>query len=78
MYGYYTTHSLTHYIYIYTNHTIYTIRSLDIKERKKYIELVEEVKDNGGAVQIFVTGTEKEKELAKLTGVAAILNFTIQ
>lgn len=52
-------------------------RSLDIKERKRYIELVEEVKDNGGTVQIFVTGTEKELELAKLSGVAAILNFPI-
>lgn len=52
-------------------------RSLDIKERKQYIELVEEVKDNGGAVQIFVTGTEKELELSKLSGVAAILNFSI-
>lgn len=71
---------LTHYIYthFYIPPHYITIRSLDIKERKKYIELVEEVKDNGGAVQIFVTGTEKEKELAKLTGVAAILNFTIQ
>ena len=53
-------------------------RSLDVKERKKYIELVEEVKDNGGTVQIFVSGTEKEKELAKMTGVAAILNFPIE
>lgn len=53
-------------------------RSLDIKERKKYIELVEEVKDNGGTVQIFVTGTEKEIELSKLSGVAAILNFPIE
>lgn len=53
-------------------------RSLDVKERKKYIELVEEVRDNGGAVQIFVSGTEKEKELAKISGVAAILNFPIE
>lgn len=52
-------------------------RSLDIKERKQYIELVDEVKDNGGQVQIFVTGTEKELELAKLSGVAAILNFPL-
>ena len=44
----------------------------------KYIELVEEVKDNGGSVQIFVTGTEKEVELSKLSGVAAILNFPIE
>lgn len=53
-------------------------RSLDINERKMYIELVEEVKDNGGSVQIFVTGTEKEIELSKLSGVAAILNFPIE
>lgn len=53
-------------------------RSLDVKERKQYIELVEEVKDNGGSVQIFVTGTEKEVELSKLSGVAAILNFPIE
>jgi protein pelota len=53
-------------------------RSLDVKERKQYIELVEEVKDNGGSIQIFVTGTETEKELAKLSGVAAILNFSIE
>lgn len=53
-------------------------RSLDIKERKMYIELVEEVKDNCGNVQIFVTGTAKEIELSKLSGVAAILNFPIE
>lgn len=53
-------------------------RSLNIKERKEYIDLVEEVRDNGGSVNIFVTGTAKEVELAKITGVAAILNFPIQ
>ena len=53
-------------------------RSLDVKERKRYIDLVEEVRDNGGSIQIFVMGTEKEKELSLLTGVAAILNFPIE
>lgn len=52
-------------------------RSLDVAERRKFIDLVEEVKDNGGSVQIFIQGTAPEAELAKLTGVAAILNFPI-
>ena len=68
--------SLIHHILYYIDHSFIS-RSLDVKERKKYINLVEEVKDNGGSVQIFVTGTEKEKELAKLSGVAAILNFSV-
>ena len=53
-------------------------RSLDVKERKKYINLVEEVTENGGSVQIFVSGTETEQKLAKISGVAAILNFPIE
>ena len=65
-------HAHFHILHVYAH-----CRSLDVKERKKYIELVEDIKDNGGSVQIFITGTEKEKELAKLTGVAAILNFPI-
>lgn len=53
-------------------------RSLNVAERKKFIELVDEVRDNGGAVQIFIQGTQPEVALTKYTGVAAILNFPIE
>lgn len=53
-------------------------RSLHVGERKQYIELVDEVKENGGQVHIFATGSNTETELAKLSGVAAILNFPIE
>ncbi len=53
-------------------------RSLNVEERKKFIELVDEVRDNGGAVQIFIQGTQPEVSLSKYTGVAAILNFPIE
>jgi protein pelota len=53
-------------------------RSLDAKERKLYADIVGTVKENGGQVTIFSTGSEPEVELSKLSGIAAILNFSIE
>lgn len=53
-------------------------RSLQVQERKKYVDLVDEVKANGGSVHIFITGTKTEMELSKLSGVAAILLFPVE
>jgi len=53
-------------------------RSLQVQERKNYVDLVDEVKANGGSVQIFIGGSKTGAELAKLSGVAAILNFPIE
>lgn len=53
-------------------------KSLKVEERKLFAELVDEVRDNGGCVQIFIQGTLPEQALSKYTGVAAILNFPIE
>jgi len=52
-------------------------RSSDILTRKKYVELVEEVKSNGGVVKIFSTMHTSGEQLSKLSGIAAILRFPI-
>jgi protein pelota len=52
-------------------------RSTNTKERRLYANIVGTVRENGGQVTIFSAGSEPDAELAKLTGVAAILNFPI-
>jgi len=49
----------------------------DIKSRKTYVDLVESVRENGGDVKIFSSLHVSGEQLAKLTGVAAILRFPI-
>lgn len=52
-------------------------RSLDVAERKSYAAIVGSVRENGGTVTIFATGSAPEQELAKLSGIAAILHFPL-
>lgn len=53
-------------------------RSLDVKERRAFAEIVGTVRENGGDVTIFARDSEPEKELDKITGIAAILNFSLE
>ncbi|XP_018650595.1 putative pelota [Schistosoma mansoni] len=50
-------------------------RSRNLNERKQYVELVDQVKDNQGIVRIF--SSLHVSELNQLSGVAAILRFPI-
>lgn len=52
-------------------------RSSDLRTRKRYADLVDLVKQNGGQVSVFTQGTDTDTNLTKLTGVAAILQFPI-
>lgn len=52
-------------------------RSSDIASRRKYVELVESVKQNGGEVYIFSTMHVSGEQLQKLSGIAAILRFPL-
>lgn len=50
-------------------------RSTDLAERKKYVQLVEDVKGYGGTVRIFSSLHVSGAKLALLSGVAALLRF---
>lgn len=50
-------------------------RSKDLDERRRFIKLVDEVKDNGGDVKIFSSLHVSGEQLDQMTGVAAILRF---
>mmetsp|Transcript_43661 Transcript_43661/g.102822 ORF Transcript_43661/g.102822 Transcript_43661/m.102822 type:complete len:413 (-) Transcript_43661:473-1711(-) len=50
-------------------------RSEDPQTRKKYVSLVETVKDAGGVVRIFSTMHISGQQLERLSGLAAILRF---
>lgn len=52
-------------------------RSSDIRQRQKYIGLVESVKANGGEVKIFSAAHVSGEQLKQLGGVAAILRFPL-
>ncbi|KAK1310397.1 hypothetical protein QJS10_CPA08g00258 [Acorus calamus] len=52
-------------------------RNSDVATRKKYVELVESVKNNGGNVHIFSSMHVSGEQLAQLTGIAAILRFPL-
>ncbi|KAK1271024.1 hypothetical protein QJS04_geneDACA007472 [Acorus gramineus] len=52
-------------------------RNSDVATRKKYVELVESVKDKGGNVHIFSSMHVSGEQLAQLTGIAAILRFPL-
>ena len=52
-------------------------RSEDIKERKKYVALVESVRDNGGRVYLFSTMHVSGQQLQQVSGVAAILRYPL-
>nr|CAG4649379.1 EOG090X07BV [Scapholeberis mucronata] len=50
-------------------------RSQSVDERKKYVALVESVRDNGGVARIFSSLHVSGEQLMQLTGVAAVLRF---
>eukprot|EP00963_Diacronema_lutheri_P008185 scaffold718_cov342-Pavlova_lutheri.AAC.41 len=52
-------------------------RSSDIATRRKYVELVESVKQNGGEVFVFSTMHVSGEQLQKLSGIAAVLRFPL-
>lgn len=50
-------------------------RSQDVGERRRYVRLVDSVRDNGGDVKIFSSLHVSGEQLDQMTGVAAILRF---
>uniref|UniRef100_K3WRF6 Protein pelota homolog n=1 Tax=Globisporangium ultimum (strain ATCC 200006 / CBS 805.95 / DAOM BR144) TaxID=431595 RepID=K3WRF6_GLOUD len=50
-------------------------RSQDIATRRKYVDLVESVRDNGGTVRLFSSLHVSGEKLGQISGVAAILRF---
>eukprot|EP01125_Pyxidicula_operculata_P005560 TRINITY_DN1957_c2_g1_i1.p1 TRINITY_DN1957_c2_g1~~TRINITY_DN1957_c2_g1_i1.p1 ORF type:complete len:163 (-),score=70.15 TRINITY_DN1957_c2_g1_i1:61-549(-) len=50
-------------------------RSCNLSTRQNYVKLVESVKDNGGDVRIFSSLHVSGTQLAKLSGIAALLRF---
>lgn len=52
-------------------------RSQDINTRKRFINLVESVRDNNGDAKIFSSLHVSGEQLSLLSGVAAILRFPL-
>uniref|UniRef100_A0A0M3K9S5 Putative pelota (inferred by orthology to a S. mansoni protein) n=1 Tax=Anisakis simplex TaxID=6269 RepID=A0A0M3K9S5_ANISI len=52
-------------------------RSNDIKQRKKYVNLVESIKEQGANVLIFSSMHPSGEQLSLLSGIAAILKFPL-
>ncbi|KAL0087246.1 eRF1 domain 1 [Phycomyces blakesleeanus] len=52
-------------------------RSADVETRRKYIDLVEQVRAMGGSVYVFSSLHVSGEQLNQLSGVAAILNFPL-
>ncbi|CAG5124139.1 unnamed protein product [Candidula unifasciata] len=50
-------------------------RAQDVAQRKRYVSLVDSVKENGGEVKIFSSLHVSGEQLGQLSGVAAILRF---
>ncbi|KAK1944595.1 Protein pelota [Phytophthora citrophthora] len=50
-------------------------RSQDIAIRRKYVDLVESVRDNGGTVRLFSSLHVSGEKLGQVSGIAAILRF---
>jgi protein pelota len=50
-------------------------RSIDVATRKRYVELVDDVKKDGGEVAIFSTHHVSGAQLRDMSGVAALLRF---
>lgn len=52
-------------------------RSVSVKTRKKYVQLVESVRENGGQVYIFSSMHVSGQQLQQVSGVAAILRYPL-
>ncbi|CCF59717.1 hypothetical protein KAFR_0H03070 [Kazachstania africana CBS 2517] len=53
------------------------VRSHDVSERKKNLELIDSVERNGGVAYVFSTLHISGEELEKLTGIACILKYPL-
>ncbi|CAN6487258.1 unnamed protein product [Victoria cruziana] len=53
------------------------LRSCDIKTRRKYVNLMDSIKDSGGTAHVFSSMHVSGEQLAQLTGIAAILRFPL-
>eukprot|EP00051_Salpingoeca_urceolata_P005141 m.70664 g.70664 ORF g.70664 m.70664 type:complete len:389 (+) comp14083_c3_seq1:97-1263(+) len=52
-------------------------RSKDVAERRRYVQLVDSVRDNGGQVRVFSSLHVSGEQLGQFSGVAAILRFPL-
>ncbi|KAI3910703.1 hypothetical protein MKW92_045149 [Papaver armeniacum] len=52
-------------------------RNSDVQTRKKYVDLVDSVKDSAGNVHIFSSMHVSGEQLKEITGIAAILHFPL-
>ena len=52
-------------------------RSSDVKTRRRYVDLVESVRENGGETLIFSALHVSGKQLEQVSGVAAILRYPL-
>jgi protein pelota len=52
-------------------------RSTDVAERKRYVQLVEQVREVGGKVLLFSTLHPSGEQLGHMTGVAALLQYPL-
>lgn len=52
-------------------------RAKDVQERKRYVALVDAVRDAGGEVLIFSSAHVSGQQLTQLSGIAAILRFPL-
>jgi len=50
-------------------------RNIDFNKRRRYVQLVDSVKDNGGDVRLFSSMHVSGERLSQLTGIAAILRY---
>lgn len=60
---------------LYINNALF--RSQDIEERKKYVAIVDKVKEDGGEVRVLSSDHEAGAKLQALGGVAAMLTYPL-
>jgi protein pelota len=53
-------------------------RAQDVSERKKFVKLVDDVREYGGDVKIFSSMHVSGEQLDQLTGLCAVLRFPMQ
>lgn len=53
------------------------LRTHDVAKRKRLVEVVDSVRENGGAVRVFSSMHITGEQLYQLTGIAAILRFPV-
>jgi protein pelota len=53
-------------------------RAQDVSQRRKFVRIVDEVKEFGGDVKIFSSMHVSGEKLEQLTGICAVLRFPMQ